>query len=134
VAFVLLRDDAVWLRRRPEDGLLGGMLEVPSTPWRDAAWTRASARDYVPAKAEWKALSEIVEHGFTHFAIEFTVWVARASARQNGTDKEGAWCRIADFDRLALPTMTRKVLETALATQPARQVVSDRARPRIMPG
>ncbi len=132
VAFVLLKDGAVWLRRRPDDGLLGGMLEAPSTPWRDAAWTRASARAHVPAKAAWKALPEIVEHGFSHFAIEFTVWVAWATARQNGTDKEGVWCRIADFDRLALPTMTRKVLDAALA-QPARQPVRARARPRIMP-
>ena len=98
-------------------------------PWIVEA---ALARAHVPAKAEWKPLPGIVEHGFTHFAIEFTVWVARAGARQKGTDKEGAWCRIADFDRLALPTMTRKVLEAALSTQPARQSARERAKPRIM--
>ena len=134
VAFVLMKDDAVWLRRRPEAGLLGGMLEAPSTPWQDKPWKETSARTHVPAKAEWQALPDIVEHGFTHFAIHFTVWVARASARQNGLDKDGAWCRVADFDRLALPTMTRKVLEAALAAQPgARQPARARARPRIMP-
>jgi A/G-specific adenine glycosylase len=133
VAFVLMKEDAVWLRRRPENGLLGGMLEAPSTPWQDKVWTRATARAHVPAQAEWTALPGIVEHGFTHFAIEFTVWVARAATCQKGTDKEGAWCRIADFDRLALPTMTRKVLEAALASQPPRQSARERARPRIMP-
>lgn len=132
VAFVLIKDDAVWLRRRPENGLLGGMLEAPSTPWQAKAWTPASARAHVPARAAWKALPGIVEHGFTHFAIEFTVWIARVSGRQNGADRDGAWCRIGDFDRLALPTMTRKVLEAALA-QPARQPTRERARPRIMP-
>ena len=36
LAFVALRQDAhVLLRRRPEAGLLGGMLEVPSTEWAD---------------------------------------------------------------------------------------------------
>ena len=36
LAFVALREDAhVLLRRRPEAGLLGGMLEVPSTDWAD---------------------------------------------------------------------------------------------------
>ncbi len=133
VAFVLLKDDAVWLRRRPDDGLLGGMLEAPSTPWQDRAWTPASARAHAPAKAEWQKLPGIVEHGFSHFAIEFTVWVARAASRQKGADKAGAWCRVADFDRLALPTMTRKVLDAALAAQPARQPARERARPRIMP-
>ena len=34
VVFVLVRDDgAILFRRRPETGLLGGMIELPSTPW-----------------------------------------------------------------------------------------------------
>ncbi len=40
IAFWLTREGdegrEVLLRRRPEKGLLGGMMEVPSTPWRDA--------------------------------------------------------------------------------------------------
>ena len=40
VAFWLTRGDgAVLLRRRPEKGLLGGMTEIPSTPWRSEPWT-----------------------------------------------------------------------------------------------
>ena len=36
LAFLALREDAhVLLRRRPEAGLLGGMLEVPSTDWAE---------------------------------------------------------------------------------------------------
>ncbi len=31
--FWLTRGEEVWLRRRPEKGLLGGMMEVPGTPW-----------------------------------------------------------------------------------------------------
>ena len=39
VAFWAVRaDGAVLLRRRPEKGLLGGMMEVPSTDWRAAPW------------------------------------------------------------------------------------------------
>ena len=38
-AFVALRDDgAVLLRERPLKGLLGGMLETPSSPWTEGAW------------------------------------------------------------------------------------------------
>src|SRR5229473_1724527 len=41
VAFWAVRPDgAVLLRRRPERGLLGGMMEVPSTPWRQASWSQ----------------------------------------------------------------------------------------------
>ena len=36
LAYVAIRaDGCVLLRRRPENGLLGGMLEVPSTEWAD---------------------------------------------------------------------------------------------------
>ena len=38
IAFLVQREDgAVLLRQRPEAGLLGGMLEVPSTPWGDVS-------------------------------------------------------------------------------------------------
>lgn len=124
VAFVLVRDDAVWLRRRPDNGLLGGMLEAPSTPWRVQAWKVEAARAHAPVMATWEKLG-LVRHGFTHFTIELQVWAARPNRRGARKDwpKEGAWCQVADFDRLALPTLTRKVLATAL--QPFRQAASD---------
>ncbi len=111
VAFVLRKDDSVWLRRRPEDGLLGGMLEAPSTPWRAEAWTPAAARRHAPVATAWTPAGR-VSHGFTHFIIEFDVWVAPAGRRD---PDEGRWVRLADLGRLALPTLTRRVLERALA-------------------
>ena len=42
IAFVALRDDgAVLLRERPLKGLLGGMLETPSSPWTEGDLARA---------------------------------------------------------------------------------------------
>ena len=50
VAFWLTRPDgAVLLRRRPEKGLLGGMIEIPSTPWRAEPWSIAEAIGLAPA-------------------------------------------------------------------------------------
>ncbi len=46
---------------------------------------------------------------------------------------DGAWRAIADFEGLALSTLTRKVLEAALAAQPPRQAARERPKPRIMP-
>ena len=37
-------DGAVLVRRRPSRGLLGGMMEFPSTPWRAADWASDEAR------------------------------------------------------------------------------------------
>ena len=117
VAFVLRKGDAVWLRRRPDEGLLGGMLEAPSTPWRSEACTAAAARRLAPVKATWTNAGRVV-HGFTHFIIEFDVWTAEAAGL---VPDEGRWHRQADLGRAALPTMTKRVLQRALgATAPVR--------------
>src|SRR6266436_2508895 len=57
VAFWLTRPDGtVLLRRRPEKGLLGGMTEIPSTPWRAEPWALADAVRVAPATSEWSRL------------------------------------------------------------------------------
>jgi A/G-specific adenine glycosylase len=109
IAFWTVRGDgAVLLRRRPERGLLGGMVEVPSTPWRAEPWTLAEAAAHAPAQARWRLLPEPVEHGFTHFRLTLGVAVGRASGRA-----EGLWCAPDDFAALALPTLMKKVCRAA---------------------
>ena len=77
VAFWAVRGDgSVLLRRRPETGLLGGMMEVPSTDWREARWTAESAIAHAPVAAEWRSLAGMVRHTFTHFHLELTVMSA----------------------------------------------------------
>ena len=81
VAFWLTRaDGAVLLRRRPENGLLGGMTEIPSTPWRSEPWTLAEAIEIAPAAADWVPLPGTVRHGFTHFRLELAVVAGRGQA------------------------------------------------------
>ncbi len=111
LTFWLVRPDgAVLLRTRPDDGLLGGMLEVPSTPWRDVAWTLDEAMAHAPLSGSWRLLPDVVRHGFTHFTIDLKVAVLVGET----TSGAGAWHHPDDFDALALPTMTRKVVRHAL--------------------
>jgi A/G-specific adenine glycosylase len=108
LAFWVERDDgAVLLRRRPEQGLLGGMLEVPSTPWRDDAWTLADALPHAPMTADWRLIDGVVRHGFTHFALDFQVAAASVSSGA------GDWYRPGEDENLALPTMTAKIIRHA---------------------
>ncbi|MGF1629874.1 MAG: A/G-specific adenine glycosylase [Kiloniellaceae bacterium] len=112
VAFWLLGPDGgLLLRRRPEKGLLGGMMEVPSTPWREAPWPAAEARELVPLAAEWRELPGLVRHTFTHFHFEVTVWAARAASPQVGT---GRWVALDALADEALPTVMRKIIEHGL--------------------
>jgi len=113
VAFWLTRaDGAVLLRRRPEKGLLGGMIEVPSTAWRTAPWTFAEAVAAAPNAAHWSQLPGIVRHGFTHFRLELAV----IAAQQEGDgDARGLWSPLAILGEHALPTLMKKVVRHAIS-------------------
>jgi A/G-specific adenine glycosylase len=111
VAFWLTRaDGAVLLRRRPETGLLGGMVEVPSTPWRAEPWAFAEAVAAAPAPARWSPLPGIVRHGFTHFQLELAVVAAQTTEAG-----EGLWSAAGELGRHALPTLMKKVARHALS-------------------
>lgn len=115
VAFwIVAPDGSVLLRRRPESGLLGGMMEVPSTEWREADWSAAAARAAAPVKADWQPLAGLVRHTFTHFHLELGVLAARVSATGplDGLPG-GVWCRPGRFGDYALPTVMKKVVRLA---------------------
>jgi A/G-specific adenine glycosylase len=119
-AFVALREDGhVLLRRRPESGLLGGMLEVPSTAWADALPPLAEALQAAPVRADWRALAGIVTHTFTHFRFEASVQCAAVPARARLTSAADAprckWVARRDLDGAALPSVMRKIIAHALA-------------------
>ena len=104
---------AVLLRRRPESGLLGGMMEVPSTPWRQESWAAEEARCHVPAEVRWINLDAKIKHTFTHFTLELDLW--RAEVARGGSDGEGVWVPIEELGDWALPSVMRKVVRAALA-------------------
>lgn len=112
-AFWLERaDGAVLLRRRPATGLLGGMMEVPSTDWRDRPWNLAEARAKAPVPARWVSLPGGVGHTFTHFHLEVVVLAGRCSA---GAAAEGIWARPDGLGDHALPTLMKKIASHAMA-------------------
>jgi len=111
VAFWAERPDgAVLLRRRPEKGLLGGMMEVPSTAWRAESWTDAAAAAEAPFVADWRRLPGVVGHTFTHFHLELEIMAARGDY-QAGTDD--VWCAPDRFGEFALPTVMKKIVRHA---------------------
>ncbi len=113
IAFWTVRKDgAVLLRRRPPAGLLGGMMELPSTAWHEAAWSLDSAAAEAPLAAEWRLLPGLVRHTFTHFHLELAVAAGRAGP--NATAR-GIWCPLDRLGDQALPTVMRKVVSHALA-------------------
>ncbi len=111
IAFWISRaDGAVLLARRPPQGLLGGMIEVPSTEWRETAPAPGSAVAQAPIAAQdWQLLPGLVRHTFTHFELELAVLTAKAAG--NG---DGLWRDPWRLDGEALPSVMRKIVAHAL--------------------
>lgn len=115
VAFWLVRaDGSVLLRRRPESGLLGGMMEVPSSDWSEGPLPPLdSALSAAPvAVTRATALPGLVRHGFTHFRLELAVAAARSGA---AAPAGCVWCPPDAFGDYALPTVMKKIVRHALA-------------------
>ena len=108
-AFWLQHKRRVLLRRRPSGGLLGGMLEVPSTQWRPGE--QAREEDWLaeaPLLVSWSRLPGYVFHGFTHFQLRLVVYAARLAgdAVPPPPLPEQRWMQPS---RAPLPSLMRKI-------------------------
>ncbi|MFD1107045.1 A/G-specific adenine glycosylase [Sphingobium olei] len=105
------RDGHVWLERRPERGLLGGMRALPSGAWSDAPDPTP------PINAEWRTLAEPVGHVFTHFSLALRVHHAHVDAAPDG---EGEWWPIDRLDEAGLPTLFARAAAAVRKERDAR--------------
>ncbi|MGH7153977.1 MAG: NUDIX domain-containing protein, partial [Acetobacteraceae bacterium] len=118
-------EGAVLLRRRPPSGLLGGMSELPGTPWRPHPWGEAEALEHAPMPSDWRRVGQ-VRHGFTHFALTIELYAARVGR----ITADGFTCPPAALAEAALPSVMRKCVSLLLpAASP-----DDRARDRRRSG
>ena len=90
----------VLVTRRPETGLLGGMLALPSSDWAESP-----PEATLPFAADWRAAGE-VRHTFTHFHLRLGVMRAACEPlpgrAMDAREAEGA-----------MPTVFAKVLRLA---------------------
>ena len=122
------RDGAVLLRRRPERGLLGGMMEFPSTDWLAVAPDPAP---FVPLPADWRPTGARIEHTFTHFHLVLDIW--KAEFEEAGIASACRWVPRRDLAAEALPTVMRKVAAAVLGAEVKRATRSrgGSSRPRM---
>lgn len=110
VAFWIERSDgAVLLRRRPERGLLGGMMEFPSTDWREPEWPLEEAVSMAPIETQWCAIPGMIRHTFTHFHLEITVLRGQVKDNREPGGNSNVWSPPSRFSEHALPTIMKKV-------------------------
>jgi A/G-specific adenine glycosylase len=93
----------VLLRRRPPEGLLGGMTELPGTAWRADPWPAEEALAAAPMPAHWQAAGQ-VRHGFTHFTLTLDVYAATVPS----IAAPGLLRPVAGLEEEALASVMRK--------------------------
>ncbi|MEP6342378.1 MAG: A/G-specific adenine glycosylase [Maricaulaceae bacterium] len=119
-AFVLRSYDGyVLLRQRPDQGLLGGMLEFPGTEWGVAL--PESVEDFAPIKTHWQKQKLQVRHVFTHFELTLDVYTAsldnRTALNTLKSSPNAEKIKIVSehsLDSEALPSVMVKVLRVAI--------------------
>ncbi|MCK8484355.1 A/G-specific adenine glycosylase [Aliiroseovarius sp. S2029] len=108
IAYLARRPDGAWLvERRPEKGLLGGMLGWPGAEWGDFATEAA------PFRADWTDPGVEVRHTFTHFHLRLALRVAEVP--DSARPRVGTFQKIRPSD---LPTVMRKAFDVAKAAMP----------------
>ena len=96
-------------KKRPETGLLAGLIELPTSALRDRPFTSDAAVVAGLPPAEWHPLPGGVRHVFTHFALEVVLVEGRPEAPIAG----GFYHPRDRLHELALPTLTKKLLRHA---------------------
>jgi A/G-specific adenine glycosylase len=108
-AFWIERDEQVWLVRRADKGMLGGMRALPDDGWS----ARSDGHGEPPIAGRWESAGR-VGHVFTHFALELGLSVHLGELRGDPSG-EGEWWPLDRLDEAGLPTLFAKAAGLALA-------------------
>ena len=104
IVYLTQREDGAWLlERRPDRGLLGGMLGWPGSDWGEAPV------EAPPIAADWATLPAEVRHTFTHFHLILSVRHAVVPLGQ--TPHSGHFVPQSAFRPSDLPTVMRKAFD-----------------------
>lgn len=99
--------DTILLEQRPPTGIWGSLLAPPQFA---SAQAMRSALTAFAVGSRTRAL-RVRRHGFTHFTLEYTPYLARIDApRPRVSEPNQRWVRLSDLGSVALPTPMRALL------------------------
>lgn len=109
-AFVLEDGDRLLVRRRPENGLLGGLWEFPWIPAEgDVDSALSLAIEALGLSARFQDTLPVVVHGFTHFTVEVCPY---RYLSQGGTplDSSYRWVTVPELSQLPCTKIALRTL------------------------
>ena len=108
-AYWIEQDGKVWLIKRPDKGMLGGMRALPDDNWA----ARNDGDSVPPVAADWRTLNEAVPHVFTHFSLTLSIAVTSSPVHAD-TLGDGIWWPVKSLDSAGLPTLFSKAAKLAI--------------------
>lgn len=97
--FFINEHQEIALRRRPEKGILAGLIEVPSSEWK-----------VENPPANWDSIC--VRHIFTHVDLRTDVLLMNLDI--HSLPAECFWVKLDALDQYPLPTLTHKIIKAGL--------------------
>jgi len=115
----------IFLEKRPDKGLLAGLVGLPTTIWKDVPWDLKAQGTFADAPKgveAWKPLPVTVRHTFTHFHLELAIVKGQTFA----ISQEGLWSSLENLESHALPTAMKKVIRqvTGLSLSPQMKAMT----------
>jgi A/G-specific adenine glycosylase len=102
----------VWIRKRPPSGLLGGLMEIPSTDWLATPVESKAGLVLLPSSMMTEILNKPVTHTFTHFHLVLTI--VKATVAGVPALESGRWLAVEALPQKAWSTLMKKVLAACL--------------------
>ncbi len=109
LSYVAMREDgAMLVERRPDSGLLGGMLGWPGSAWNSNDDDTAPCP---PVTADWQEIGAEARHTFTHFHLRLSIYAAILP--MDAAPERGHFLSREQFRPSDLPTVMRKAYDLA---------------------
>lgn len=115
-AYWIEQDGCVWLVKRADSGMLGGMRALPDDGWRAGA----NGDGQPPLQGAWSIAGDPVVHRFTHFTVQLTLHrydAPRLTPKELDRLGEGEWWPIDRLAEAGLPTLFAKAARIAQQEQ-----------------
>ncbi len=105
----------IFIQRRPEEGLLGGLWEFPGGKLENGETPRQAClrevREEVGIEIEISEELPLVRHAYTHFRVTIHPFVAKMVSAGPETHLKSKWASPDELDRVAMPIASRKIIK-----------------------
>ena len=105
VFFVINQRDEILLRKRIDQNIFNGMMELPMTPLSRKVWTTNSLVDHYPVEGEWLDKKLFYQGPISDFELNLNILFAKIITR-----KKVGWFPLEKIDNYALPSVFKKII------------------------